>query len=179
MCHSSSARTWCGTRICPTRGRDNSTAIACTARGIPRAVTASIPRTKCCSIRTRATSGGPLNASIASLFAYAAGSEGDGGPDDTDSAPYAPLGRVIDPSFDWGDDRHPGTPWHDTVIYEMHVKGFSATNPHVPAALRGMYGGVAADASLHYLRDLGVTSVELMPVHAHVDDQRASRSNTG
>ena len=80
--------------------------------------------------------------------------------------------RVIDPSFTWGEDRPPRTPWHDTVIYEAHVKGFTKLHPDVPAALRGTYAGLASEPMLDYLRRLGVTAVELMPIHEFVDERQ-------
>jgi isoamylase len=78
---------------------------------------------------------------------------------------------VIDPAFSWGDDRLPRTPWGDTVIYELHVKGFTQRHPGVPEHLRGTYGGVASQPAIDHLRRLGVTAVELMPIHAFVDDR--------
>ena len=90
--------------------------------------------------------------------------------DDTDSAPYAPLGAVVDDAFTWGGDRPPRRPWHETIIYELHVKGFSQLNPQVPEPLRGTYLGVASEASISHLTSLGVTAVELMPVHHHLDE---------
>jgi isoamylase len=104
-----------------------------------------------------------------SLLGYRPGSEGRE-LDTTDSAPYAPLGAVVDPAFDWRDDNPPTTPWHETVIYELHVKGFTALNPVVPADLRGTYLGLASPAAVRHLLDLGVTAVELMPVHGHADE---------
>jgi isoamylase len=91
--------------------------------------------------------------------------------DDRDSAPYAPLATVIDPAFTWGDDRPPRTPWHKTVIYELHVKGFTQKNPEVPEKLRGSYAGLASESAIKHLTDLGVTAVELLPVHYHLDDR--------
>ena len=91
--------------------------------------------------------------------------------DDRDSAPYAPLAMVIDPAFTWGDDRPPRTPWHKTVIYELHVKGFTQQNPDVPEKLRGTYAGLASESAIKHLTDLGVTAVELLPVHYHLDDR--------
>jgi len=105
-----------------------------------------------------------------SLFAYAAGSDGDGPMELTDSAPHAPLAGVVDPSFDWGPDRPPLRPWQDTVIYELHVKGFSQLHPHVPPPLRGTYLGLASEPAVAHLKALGVTAVELMPVHEHADE---------
>jgi glycogen operon protein len=78
---------------------------------------------------------------------------------------------VIDPAFTWGADRAPRTPWHRTVIYEVHVKGFTVRHPDVPPALRGTYAALATAPVIDYLTDLGVTAVELMPVHAFIDDR--------
>jgi glycogen operon protein len=91
--------------------------------------------------------------------------------DTVDNAADAPLGAVIDSSFTWGDDRPPRTPWHDTVIYELHVKGFTRQHPDVPAAQRGTYLGLSSDAALRHLHDLGVTAIELLPVHYHASDR--------
>lgn len=91
--------------------------------------------------------------------------------DDRDSAAVAPLALVIEPSFTWGEDRRPRTPWHKTIIYELHVKGFSKLNERVPESLRGTYLGLASDASISHLLDLGVTAVELLPVHHHANDR--------
>jgi glycogen operon protein len=91
-------------------------------------------------------------------------------PDDRDSAPYAPLAAVVDDAFTWGNDRAPRTPWHETVIYELHVKGYTQLHPHVPEALRGTYLGLASEAAIRHLTSLGVTAVELMPVHHHNDE---------
>nr|MBA3948553.1 glycogen debranching enzyme GlgX [Acidobacteriota bacterium] len=96
--------------------------------------------------------------------------------DGLDSAPHAPLAAVIDTAFTWGGDRPPRTPWHETIIYELHVKGFSKLNPHVPEALRGTYLGLASEASIAHLTSLGVTAVELMPVHHHLDEARLAES---
>jgi len=107
-----------------------------------------------------------------SLFGYkVGGEEEDFAFDDRDSAAFAPLARVIDPSFDWGDDRRPYTAWHKTVIYEVHTKGYTKKNPEVPAQERGTYAGLASDASIAHLKKLGVTAVELLPVHYHLDDR--------
>ncbi len=85
--------------------------------------------------------------------------------DATDNAPYAPLGVVVDPSYQWGDDRSPRIPWEETIIYEVHVKGFTASHPDIPANLRGTYAGLASEPVVDYLLSLGVTAVELLPVH--------------
>jgi len=89
-----------------------------------------------------------------------------------DSAADMPKSQVVDDRFDWGDDRPPAVPWEDTVFYELHVKGYTQQNPDVRADLRGTYAGLASEASIAYLKRLGVTAVELLPVHAFVDDQR-------
>ena len=91
--------------------------------------------------------------------------------DTRDNAAFMPKCRVIDSAFTWGDDRPPRTPWHDTVIYELHVKGFTMTHPDVPSALRGTYAGLAAPAVIDYLKALDVTAVELMPVHAGLSER--------
>jgi isoamylase len=91
--------------------------------------------------------------------------------DDRDSAPWAPLGAVIDPSFHWGDDRPPRTSWADTVIYEMHVKGFTKLHPEVHDDLRGTFLGLASEPVIEYLKLLGISAIELLPIHFHVDEQ--------
>ncbi len=91
--------------------------------------------------------------------------------DTSDSAPYVPKGIVVDPEFDWGGDRPPATLWRDTVIYEAHVKGLTQLCPHVPPDLRGKYAGLAHPSVIEYLLSLGVTAVELLPVHAFVQDE--------
>ncbi|MFD9091064.1 glycogen debranching protein GlgX [Streptomyces prasinus] len=92
------------------------------------------------------------------------------GPDPADSAGHTVLGVVTDPAFDWGDDTRPDRPYADTVIYEAHVKGMTRTHPEVPAELRGTYAGLAHPAVVDHLTSLGVTAVELMPVHQFVQD---------
>jgi isoamylase len=77
---------------------------------------------------------------------------------------------VIDPAFDWGGDRPPLVPWRDTVVYELHVRGFTRLHPLVPEAIRGTYLGVSSEPAIRHLQSLGVTTVELMPVHEHLDE---------
>jgi isoamylase len=89
---------------------------------------------------------------------------------DDDSAPYVPRSVVHNPYFDWGNDRPPDIQLNESVIYETHVKGFTARHPEVPEAQRGSYAGLAHPAIIEYLGDLGVTAVELMPVHQFVHD---------
>jgi glycogen operon protein len=95
--------------------------------------------------------------------------------DDRDSAPFVPKAVVVDPAFEWEDDRPPRTPWHQSIVYEVHAKGFTARHPGVPARLRGTYAGLASPAALDHLTALGVTAVELLPVHHHADEQRVVR----
>jgi len=89
-----------------------------------------------------------------------------------DNAPYAPLGAVVEEHFEWGDDRPPKIPWEDTIIYETHVKGISQLHPDVSEELRGSYLGVASDPVLQHLEELGVTTIQFLPVHAKVQDRR-------
>lgn len=103
------------------------------------------------------------------VFGYHFG-EPDGPPNQLDSAGHVPLGVVASPYFEWGEDRHPRHPWHHTVIYEVHVKGLTMTHPDVPEELRGTYAGLAHPAVIDYLTDLGVTAVELLPIHRHVSE---------
>ena len=105
------------------------------------------------------------------LFGYIVGHEAaDLSRDDRDSAPFMPKCVVIDPTFDWEGDRQLRTPMHETVIYEMHVKGFTKLNPMVPEEMRGTYDGLASEPVIHYLKDLGITAVELLPVHQFMID---------
>jgi len=106
------------------------------------------------------------------LFGYTIGHpDADLSFDTRDSAAFAPLGVVVDPAFTWGSDSPPRTPWHKTLIYEMHVKGFSQLNPLVPEHLRGKYAALATAPVIDYLTDLGVTAVELLPVHYFITDK--------
>jgi glycogen operon protein len=92
--------------------------------------------------------------------------------DETDSSPAIPKCVVVDPSFDWEDDAQvrPRVPWHETVIYEVHVKGFTKRRDGVREDLRGTYGGLASEDSIAYLKSLGITAVELLPVHHIIDE---------
>jgi glycogen operon protein len=89
---------------------------------------------------------------------------------DTDSAPYVPRSVVVNPFFSWDNDRHPRIPYHETVIYEAHVRGLTRLHPAVPEPQRGTYQGLAHPAVIEHLHGLGVTAVELMPVHQFVSD---------
>ena len=104
-------------------------------------------------------------------FGYRIGSRReDLAPDDRDDAFGMPKCQVVDPAFSWGNDRPPNTPWNDTVIYELHVKGFTHLHPDIPQRLRGKYAALATPPVIQHLQRLGVTAVELMPIHAFIDD---------
>ena len=107
------------------------------------------------------------------VFGYEVGGDGDDlSFDDRDSAGAMPRCVVVDPTFRWGDDRPPGIPWNRTVIYECHVRGMTMRHPGVPEHLRGTYLGLASDPIIDHLTHLGVTAVELLPVHHYVNDRR-------
>jgi isoamylase len=109
----------------------------------------------------------------APVFGYKVGDpRGDLTIDEGDDAWGMPKGVVIDPRFDWGNDRRPNVPWHRSVIYEVHVKGISARHPDVPERERGTYAALASRPIIAHLKNLGVTAVELLPVHDILDDKR-------
>jgi isoamylase len=115
---------------------------------------------------------GPIRYELANTLPYVpGGSEADLRPDGADDAAAIPKSVVIDDRFDWEGDRRLETPWHETVIYEAHAKGFTRLNPHVREDLRGTYAGLASEAAVDYLVSLGVTAVELLPVHHIADEQ--------
>lgn len=106
------------------------------------------------------------------LFGYTLGAaEGDLTFDERDSGAGMPKSVVIDSSFDWAGDKPPHIPWHGTLIYELHTKGFTMRHPEVPEALRGTYAGLAHPAVIEYLKQLGITAVELLPIHQFVRDK--------
>ncbi|MEH2390726.1 MAG: glycogen debranching protein GlgX [Nostoc sp.] len=108
---------------------------------------------------------GEINESSA-IFGYSLDApEEDLAFSDLDNAQVIPKCVVVDQSFDWGDDKPLGRPWHETIIYETHVKGFTKLHPDIPEELRGTYAGLGHPAAIQYLQQLGITSVELMPVH--------------
>ena len=108
-----------------------------------------------------------------SLFGYKVGHRNaDLSFDRRDSSPGMPKSVVVDPAFTWGSDQAPRTPWHRTIIYEVHVAGFTTQHPDVPPALRGTYAGMATAPVVDYLTRLGITAVELMPVHTFIDDRQ-------
>lgn len=104
------------------------------------------------------------------LFAYNIG-EDDLSLDTTDSAPFVPKSVVVDGHFDWGDDHPPRIPMHQSVIYETHVKGFTATHPEIPEEIRGTYAALAHPVTINYLKELGITAIELLPIHHFITDR--------
>jgi isoamylase len=105
------------------------------------------------------------------LFGYVLGSaEADLSFSEEDSAPFMPKCRVIDPAFTWGQDRRPRIPWERTIVYEAHLKGFTKLHTGVPKRARGTFSGMMHPDVISYIKELGVTSVELLPIHAFVDD---------
>ncbi len=104
------------------------------------------------------------------VFGYIMESGDDTTFDERDSAPFVPKARVIDQSFDWGKSEKPFTSWRDTVIYETHVGGFTKLRQDVPENLRGSYAGLAEAPVIDYIKNLGVTAIELLPIHAFYDD---------
>jgi isoamylase len=94
----------------------------------------------------------------------------EGSKNDLDSAEFMPKSIVVDDAFDWEGDTPPATPWHKTIVYETHVKGFTKRHPELPEHVRGTYGGLADPTAIKYLKDLGITAVELLPVHQFVQD---------
>jgi glycogen operon protein len=106
------------------------------------------------------------------LFGYRIGDEEkDLSRDGRDSGPFAPKCVVCDTAFDWEGDRLLDIPWNETVIYELHVKGFTARHPGIEEAKQGTYAGLCSAPALDHLKNLGITAVELLPVHQHVDDR--------
>jgi glycogen operon protein len=97
--------------------------------------------------------------------------------DRRDNARGMPKCAVIDPAYTWGNDRAPAVPWNETIVYEAHVRGFTMQREDVPAALRGSFAGLASPAVARYLRQLGVTTIELLPIHAFVDDRALVERN--
>jgi isoamylase len=107
-----------------------------------------------------------------SLFAYEIGSEQqDLSFSSSDSAPYVPKSVVIDQQFDWGGDKLPKIPYHETIIYEAHVNGLTRLHPDIPEEIRGTYAGVAHPVTIEYLKELGITAIEFLPVHHFVADR--------
>ena len=144
----------------------SATATGCTGRTTRRRATAAT-RTSCCSTRTPRRSTGR---STATRRCTRTSSTTRTQRNDDDSAAHTMTSVVINPYFDWGHDRPPQHEYHESVIYEAHVRGLTMQHPAVPEELRGTYAGLAHPAVIEHLTSLGVTAVELMPVHQFVND---------
>ena len=108
---------------------------------------------------------------VPEVFGYTIGAEDeDLSFDKRDSAPFMPKCRVVDPAFSWTRDKRPAIPWERTIVYEAHVRGLTKRHPLVPEALRGTVAGLARREVVEYIKSLGVTAVELLPIHAFIDD---------
>ena len=155
-----------GTATCPASARASATATGCTGpTSRPPGIAATRP--SCCSTPT------PRRSTAAWTGAPRCSATSSADPDernDEDSAPHVPRSVVVNPYFDWAADRPPGTPYHESVIYEAHVRGLTRRHPAVPEAERGTYLGMSHPAVIEHLQGLGVTAVELMPVHQFVTD---------
>jgi glycogen operon protein len=104
-------------------------------------------------------------------FGYTIGAEGDDLTfDERDSAPFVPKCVVVDPDYDWKQNTKPLVPWDRTIIYETHVRGYTKLHPHVPERLRGTFAGLTVHEVIEYIKSLGVTTVELLPIHTFVND---------
>jgi glycogen operon protein len=105
------------------------------------------------------------------LFGYTIGSpEADLSFDERDSAPFMPKCRVIDPAFTWGEERRPQTAWERTIFYEAHVRGYTMRHPAISQGLRGTFAGLMHHEVIKHIKNLGITALELLPIHAYVDD---------
>ncbi|MGI8643705.1 MAG: glycogen debranching protein GlgX [Thermomicrobiales bacterium] len=105
------------------------------------------------------------------VYGYTIGDpEADMSFNDQDNAGAVPKAVIADTYFDWENDRAPRIPWHESIIYEVHVKGFTALHPEIPEELRGTYAGLGHPVAIDYLKQLGITAVELLPIHAFLDD---------
>src|SRR5262249_55921169 len=122
---------------------------------------------------------GPLRWSDAH-FGYRVGSpRGDLSFDRRDTARVMPKCRVVDTAFTWGDDRKPQTAWEETIVYELHVRGFTKKHPGVDLGRRGTFAALGSPPIIDYLVELGVTAVELLPVHAALDERHLIQHGLG
>ncbi|MBW3545485.1 MAG: glycogen debranching protein GlgX, partial [Bacteroidetes bacterium] len=112
------------------------------------------------------------------MFGYEMGHpDGDLSFSDIDSAPFVPKSVVVDPAFDWEGDKAPNIPYHQTIIYETHVKGFTQMHPDIPEEIRGTYAGLAHPVTINYLKQLGITAVEILPIHHFITDRHLKENN--
>ncbi|MBD1554006.1 glycogen debranching protein GlgX [Pseudomonas typographi] len=114
------------------------------------------------------------------LFGYTIGhADDDLSFDERDSAPFVPKSKIIDPAFTWGRDQQLQTPWDKTIIYEAHARGMTMRHPAVPEAVKGTFAGLVHPAVVAHLKQLGISAIELLPVHAFVNDQHLLEKNLG
>src|SRR6195952_126757 len=112
------------------------------------------------------------------IFSYQLGHpDGDLSFDTRDSAPFMPKCRVIDPAFTWGNDRKPRVPWERTIFYETHVRGYTIRHPTLPFGLGGTFAGLAADEIVAHIKELGIPSVELLPIHFFADEDHLAKDS--
>jgi len=109
------------------------------------------------------------------LFGYKMETADDLTFDERDSAPFVPKSRVVDPAFTWGDDRPPRTAWDQTMVYEAHVRGLTIRHPSVPNELRGTFRGLTDPNVIRHMKSIGVTAIELLPIHSFVNDDHLLR----
>ena len=159
----------CGISICRRGGRGCGMGIGCRGRGSRRRGHRFNAAKLLLDPYARAIDGAVKWSDA--LFGYQVGHpEADLVLDGRDSAPGMPKSVVVDTAFTWGNDRHPRIPWSQTVIYEAHVHGYTARHPDVPKHLRGTYAGLATPEVIEHLQQVGVTAVELLPVHHFIRD---------
>ena len=155
-----------GTRSCRGSARGRPTGTGSAGPG-PRPGACGATQPSCCSTPTRGRSAEPSRSGPR----YSARTQADPGKASTlDSSAHVPRSLVTDPQFDWQDDNRPWHRYADTVLYEIHVKGFTMRHPDIPPPLRGTYAGLGHEAAIGHLLDLGVTTVELLPVHQNVPE---------
>ncbi len=171
--------TRCGTAICPKRGRTSSTGIASTALTTrSRGIEFNPNNSLLLDPYARAIQGNLRWNDV--LFGYRIGSpREDLAFDRRDSARYMPKCRVVESAFTWNEDRHPHIPWQESVILELHVRGFTKTHSGVPEAHRGTFAAFSSPAIIDYLVDLGVTAVEFLPIHATLNDRGLVQKGLG
>ncbi len=157
-----------GTATCPTCARGSGTATACTAATSRRRGHRFNPAKLLIDPYAKRFDG--TGTWDDALFGYRIGADTDES-DDRDSAAFVPKGVVVNQAFVWGNDRQLRTPLDRTLIYEVHVKGFTQLHPEVPEELRGTYAGLGSAAAVDYLTNLGITAVELLPVHQHINER--------
>ena len=166
-----------GTAICPMRGRGRCMVTASTGRSDDRRSPLQPEQTPA---RPLCQGAGRPYALVGRPFRYRIGSPRDDlSFDRRDSAPGMPKCRVVDPAFTWGNTQSPRIPWDRTIFYETHVGGYTMRHLTVPPQLQGTYAGLAHQDVVDYIRSIGITSVELLPIHAFLDDRHLLERDCG